>query len=306
MILSMSASLGMGFHIGHWTDRRAGTGCTVILPPPGNVASCDVRGSSPSSRELELLHVERRLTEIHAILLTGGSAFGLAAAEGVVEWLAERDIGYRTHVRRVPIVPAAVIFDLHEANIDKHPRARAGYEACRSATAEPVATGRVGAGTGATAGKWAGPRHSVPAGLGMHRAAAEGLEVSSVAVANPVGDIIDSTGSVLAGTRAPRTNRSEVHTPVEEAGDNTVIALVATRAYLDKRDVRWLAQRGSDGITLAVRPAHTRYDGDVVFAVAAPLPGDEAGRRRLVAPAIDVLGRLATEAVAGAVRNAVA
>ncbi len=293
-------ALGFGFRIGHWTEAGRRTGCTVILPPPANVASCDIRGSSPSSRELPLLDLDRRLTEVHAVLLTGGSAFGLAAADGVVTWLEERGIGYETRIARVPIVPAAVIFDAAAGAADLRPGADAGRAACEVATDGHVELGRVGAGAGATVGKWAGFGHSRPGGLGIASAEAEGESVSALVVVNSVGDVVDADGSVLAGTSAPQP-RSPIRAraPSEQGPPtNTVIGLVATQANLDKREVRWLAARGSDGITVSVRPAHTRYDGDVMFAVAGRAPDESSND-------LDLLGRLATEAVAAAVRAGV-
>ncbi|MFN2489974.1 MAG: P1 family peptidase [Actinomycetota bacterium] len=350
----MSHRFAPGWRIGHWSDEAAATGCTVLLPPRGNVASCDVRGSSPSSRELELLHPDRRLTEIHGIVLTGGSAFGLAAADGVVHWLADRDIGYQTGVARVPIVPAAVIFDLGCGSSDVRPGPEEGAAACDALAAEAIPTGRVGAGTGATVGKWAGVEHASPGGLGIALGRSGRSVVAALAVVNPVGDVIAEDGSVLAGTRSPdprpraplaqdessgavvpgNGGGSSAGAVSEDAGGSlggavsgdagppggavsgdagspgadmpgggtvarsTVLAVVATDARLDKRDARWLASRGSDGITISVRPAHTRYDGDVVFAVAA---AGRAGGAEL-----DDLGRAATDAVAAAVRAAVA
>jgi L-aminopeptidase/D-esterase-like protein len=289
----------MGFRIGHWTDRRASTGCTVVLPPPGNVTSCDIRGSSPSERELALLHPDRRLTEVHAVLLTGGSAFGLAAADGVVSWLEERGIGYETSVARVPIVPAAVVFDLASGRADVRPGATEGRAACEAATEAAVETGRVGAGAGATVGKWAGRDRAAPGGLGIATASSDSVEVSAVAVVNSVGDIVDEDGSVLAGSTKSEPLEPAPGPVAPSPLTNTVVGLIATRANLDKREVRWLAARGSDGITTSIRPAHTRYDGDVVFAVAAPRRGDELSD-------LDVLGRLATQAMAGAIRSSVA
>jgi L-aminopeptidase/D-esterase-like protein len=291
-------SLGFGFRVGHWTDADAGTGCTVILPPSGNVTSCDIRGSSPGSRELEQLHSDRRLTEVHAVLLTGGSAFGLAAASGVVDFLEEHDIGYDTTIAKVPIVPAAVIFDLGAGRADARPGPREGRAACEAATDGPVETGRVGVGTGATVGKWTGREHAVPGGFGMAAVEERGLRVAALAVANAVGDVIAADGTMLAGSTAPE---AELRPPLPEeqaVPTNTVLALVALQANIDKRDARWLAARGTDGITISIRPAHTRYDGDVVFAVAAP---DATGTD----PDLDALGVLATAAVAEAVRNAV-
>jgi L-aminopeptidase/D-esterase-like protein len=296
----MSRSLGFGIRVGHWTDPDAGTGCTVVIPPLGNVCACDIRGSSPSSRELALLHPDRRLTEVHAILLTGGSAFGLAAADGVMAWLEERGLGYATPVGVVPIVPAAVVFDLGAGRADRRPGPDEGRAACDAAVEEAVPVGKVGAGTGATVGKWAGREWAVPGGLGIATAESDESLVSALAVVNSVGDVIASDGSVVAGTTAPEPSYVSPLPPEAGPGQSTVLVVVAVQAALDKRAVRWLAARGSDGITQSVRPAHTRYDGDVAFALAVS-PTTDGGPADL-----DVLGHLATAAVAAAVRSAVA
>jgi L-aminopeptidase/D-esterase-like protein len=291
-----ASSLGMGFKVGHWTNEEAGTGCTVVLPPAGNVAAVDIRGSSPSERELTHLDPDRKMTEIHAVLLTGGSAFGLAAATGVMDWLAERDIGYQAGPVRVPIVPAAVIFDLGTGRSEIRPGPDGGRAACDDARESDIATGRVGAGTGATVGKWAGLDHSAPGGIGIATVGRAGETVSALAVVNAVGDVLAPDGTVLAGTSAPDPQYAGPGSSAQ-GPPNTVLALVATKATLDKREVRFLAARGADGITITVRPAHTRYDGDVVFGIAAP---DESR-----VPNLDILGHMATEAVAEAVRAAV-
>ena len=306
---NVSKSFAPGWRVGHWSDPQAETGCTVLLPPRGNVASCDIRGSSPSSRELPLLDPERRLTEVHGILLTGGSAFGLAAADGVVSWLAERGIGYQTPITPVPIVPAAVIFDLGRGRDDIRPGPTEGRAACDAATGDGIATGRVGAGTGATVGKWAGFEHAVPGGLGIAAVRSGKLAAHALVVVNAVGDVLATDNEVLAGStdahgaygpRPPSATRGPAHEyPGGGAPENTVLAVVAVESRLGKRDARWLAARAADGITVSVRPAHTRYDGDVVFAVAA-------GEARAGGADLDVLGRLATDAVAAAVRDAVA
>jgi L-aminopeptidase/D-esterase-like protein len=292
------ARLGFGFKVGHWTHPTAETGCTVVLPPSGNTASCDIRGASPGSREIAQLHPNRRLTEIHGVVLTGGSAFGLAAAHGVMEWLAEREIGYKTPVATVPIVPAAVVFDLSAASADTRPGPNEGRAACDAATTGDVAVGRVGAGAGATVGKWGGLEYSAPGGMGIGRAEHDEFAVSAIAIVNAVGDVLADDGSVIAGSSAPEPRwvlrpRAERALPT-----NTVLALVATDAPLGKRDMRWLAARGSDGVTRTIRPAHTPYDGDITFAVTAPRSGGSP-------PELDILGPLATDAVAAAVRNAV-
>ncbi len=235
---------------------------------------------------------------MHAVVLTGGSAFGLAAADGAVQWLEDAGVGYETAVGPVPIVPAAVVFDLGTGDPRVPPGVREGLAACAAAVEGPVPTGRVGAGTGATVGKWAGVEFSSPGGIGVGRAQAEGLEVRALAVVNAVGDVVAPDGSVLAGTTAPEPRFHRSGRPAPEFPTNTVLGVVALHATLDKREVRWIASRAADGITVSVRPAHTRYDGDVVFAVAAPPEAPQS-------PSLDVLGHLATTALASAVRNAV-
>jgi L-aminopeptidase/D-esterase-like protein len=291
------ASLGPGFSVGHWTNEAAGTGCTVVLPPAGNVASVDVRGNSPGSREIESLRADRRLNEIHGLALAGGSAFGLAVADGVMEWLEERGVGFATPIATIPIVPAAVVFDLCAVRADVRPGAAEGRAACEAATEDDVATGRVGAGTGATVGKWAGRAYLAPGGLGIGVAEEAGARVGALAVVNAIGDVLDSDGTVIAGTSSPKPTM--ILPGPEPAGvTNTVLAVVTVTAALDKRDVAFLAARGSDGVTSTIRPAHTRYDGDVTFAIAAPPAGHATAN-------VDLLAYLATRAVAEAVRNAV-
>lgn len=291
----MPSTLGAGFRVGHWTDADARTGCTVILPPRGNVTSCNVRGSSPASRELMSLDPKRRLTEVHAIVLTGGSAFGLATADGVMRWLESKNVGYETPVGIVPIVPTAGIFDLGAGRSDVRPGPDQGHAACTAAT-DTFDTGRIGAGAGATVGKWAGRDLGSPGGLGAATIDDAGTTVHALAVVNSVGDVVADDGRVIAGTRADHPSLDDHEPPSEQPPFNTVLALVAVEGDLEKRDVAWLAARASDGITVAVRPAHTRYDGDVAFAIAAPGTGPADP---------DVLGPLTTRAVAAAVRNAV-
>jgi L-aminopeptidase/D-esterase-like protein len=292
----MVEPLGFGFKVGHWTHPTGRSGCTVILPPRGNVTSCDIRGSAPGSRELALLHPNRRHTEVHAVLLTGGSAFGLAAADGVVAHLASHGIGYETPIATIPIVPAAVIFDSSAGTADERPSPSSGRKACVGADQGECRTGRIGAGAGATVGKWAGVEFAAPGGLGIASVEESGSRAAALAVVNAVGDVIGRDGTVIAGTQSPdpiRRTRVPVEQPVPM---NTVLAVVVVSARLSKSDVRWLAARGSDGVTTSIRPAHTRYDGDVTFAIAAP----SSARADL-----DTLGALASEAVAAAVRSAV-
>ncbi|HYM51277.1 MAG TPA: P1 family peptidase [Candidatus Limnocylindrales bacterium] len=289
-----------GFRIGHFTLPGGSSGCTVVIPPPRNVAAYDMRGSSPGSRELASLDLERRATEVHAIVLTGGSAFGLTVADGVMAWLEQRGVGYRTDVATIPIVPAAVIFDRGAAPGEARPTPGWGSAACDAAAQVLPPGGRVGAGAGATVGKWAGREFRVAGGLGVATAADGDARLAALAVVNAFGDVIDSDGQVLAGTSAPQPRfRHPTVPPAVGAPLNTVLGIVMTAGRFDKSQVRFLAARGSDGVTRSVRPAHTRYDGDVTFAVAAP-PAEGAPPVDL-----DLLGVLAADAMAAAVRNAV-
>jgi len=298
--MERSNRMSPGVRVGHWTAPSGASGCTAILPPSGNVSSYDLRGSSPGSREIATLDPDRQRTEVHGILLTGGSAFGLAAADGVVRWLEEHDVGFKTPIATIPIVPAAVIFDLGAGDRDSRPGPDAGYAASETATEERIQTGRVGAGTGATAGKWAGREYFVPGGLGIAVARDGELAVHALAVANPFGDVVAEDGSVLAGSTSP--DPAMRPPPAEpRVAWNTILAVVTTEATLGRGDVRFLAARASDGITQAVRPAHTRYDGDIAFAVAIPPDGDGAGIGEL-----DRLAVLATSATSAAIRAAVA
>ena len=294
-----------GFRIGHWTDADALTGCTVVLCPPGTVGSCDVRGGSPGSRELSLLSPEKSMQEVHAVLLTGGSAFGLAAADGVVRYLEERGIGYETPWARVPIVPAAVVYDLNIGSATVRPGPEAGYKACTAARAGDVAEGNVGAGTGATVGKWAGagPGTRMKGGFGLAAVHMGDIVVCAAAVVNAVGDIVDPTGRVLAGARAEDGRwLADVDPyamvtggiPLQHA--NTTLVVLHTNAALTKVDVYRFAQRGHDGMARAVRPVHTSYDGDLVFALASKQAGP--------AP-VDVVAEMGAEATALAIRRAV-
>ncbi len=293
-------SLPSGFRLGHWTDAAARTGCSVVLCPPGTVGGCDVRGNSPGSRELALLASERTMQEVHALLLTGGSAFGLAAADGVMRYLEEQGIGYKTPWARVPIVPAAVIYDLNVGSASVRPTAAAGYAAC-TAAAPDATPGAVGAGTGAVVGKWKGIEMSMPGGLGVETLRDGELQVTALAVVNAVGDVRDAGGSILAGARDPSggwaAHRSpgRFDLPLSSAPTNTTLVALLTNALLTKVEANRMAQRGHDGMARALKPVHTSFDGDIVFALAS-------GPVR--AP-FDVVAELGADATAEAIRNAV-
>lgn len=259
-----------GFTVGHWSDPVGATGCTVVLgPPEGAVASGLSLGPSPGTREMTLLEPERQVQRIDAVVLAGGSAFGLAAADGAMRWLEERGRGFETPVGRVPIVPAAVIFDLPAGRPDARPGADQGYAACEAAGPGPVPHGRVGAGTGALVAKLYGLEHAVPGGLGSAARRVDGATVAVLAVCNAVGEVVDpADGALVAGARgAPR---GAAATTFGGAGQNTSLLTVATDAPLAKAEARLLAQAALHGLARAVRPL-TPFDGDTAFALSSGL-----------------------------------
>ena len=265
--------------VGHATDERALTGCTVVLCEKGATVGVAVRGGAPGTRETDLCRPAHPLvSQAHAVLLSGGSAFGLAAAEGVVRYLQEQGIGYDTGVARVPIVPAAILFDLAIGDASTHPDAAMGYAACRAASDGPVAEGNVGAGAGATVGKLLGMQRCTKSGLGSACVdLGGGLLVGALVVCNALGDVVDPhSGQIIAGARKPvgrgfadtqEVMRSYVG-KVLLSMTNTVIGIVATNAILDVPQVNFVAGMAHDGIARAVRPAHTLVDGDTLFALA--------------------------------------
>jgi L-aminopeptidase/D-esterase-like protein len=282
-----------GIRVGHWSDEPALTGCTVVLPPKGTVASCEVRGGAPGTRGTDMLQPGTLLEEAHAIVLTGGSAFGLATAGGVERFLEERGIGSEIGPVLVPSVAAAVIFDLGVGDPTRRPGAEEGYEACAAASTD-VPEGRVGAGTGATVAKFWGPTRAVPGGLGTWSVRDGDLVVGALFVVNAVGEILDEDGSVLAGPRLEPGERREDLIEWMRVG-NTTIGVVATNAILSKPDVRRLAEVANDAVDGAVRPAHTLFDGDAVFTLAT---------KQVDASYVDVAA-LIEDAVTMAVRRAV-
>ena len=282
-----------GIRVGHWSDESALTGCTVILPPQGTVASCEVRGGAPGTRGTDMLQPGTLLEEAHAIVLTGGSAFGLATASGVERYLEERGIGSEIGPVIVPSVAAAVIFDLGVGDPTRRPGSDEGYAACVAASTE-VPEGRIGAGTGATVAKLWGPTRAVPGGLGTWAVRDGDLLVGALFVVNAVGEIVGDDGSVLAGPRLEPGERREDLIEWMRAG-NTTIGVVATNAILSKPDARRLSEAANDAVDGAVRPAHTLFDGDTVFVLAT---------QQVAATYVDVAA-LVEEAVVTAVRRAV-
>jgi L-aminopeptidase/D-esterase-like protein len=294
-----------GLRIGHWTG--AATGVTVIVAPAGTVGSGEVRGGAPATREFAVLEPTRTVDRVDAVVLTGGSAFGLAAADGVMRFLAERGQGYVTGGGVVPIVPTAAIFDLVESD-GGAPGPDEGYAAAVAAlTAAVPERGRVGAGRGATIGKWRGREHAVAGGFGLAVIGVEGVEgltnVAAFAVVNAVGDVVDAGGRVLAGSRAPTTGAafpSGVFGADERA--NTTLVVVATDAPLDKVGCHLLAESAHDGLARAIRPAHTRYDGDLAVALATGTSAVEANADE---PRLDRIRIAAADATEAAIRDAV-
>jgi L-aminopeptidase/D-esterase-like protein len=251
-----------GVRVGHWTDPAASTGCTAVLLPTGTVASGEVRGGAPGSREWALLDPRRAVDRVNAVVLTGGSAFGLAACDGVVRWCEERGLGWPTAAGQVPIVVGLVIFDLTTGDARVRPGAEQGYAACVAARADGQAVGRgpVGAGTGATVGKWRGPEHARPGGLGSAVARHEGVTVAALVVANGVGDLAGPSGG------EPRVFDPRA-VPVS-IGEATTIGIVVTDARLGKSECRLVAESAHDGLARALDPVHTAGDGDAFVAAA--------------------------------------
>lgn len=307
----MTAERGLtalaGLAVGHFTDPRRPTGCTVVLCEAGAVAGVDVRGASPGTRETDLLRPDNAVEQVHAVLLAGGSAFGLDAAAGVMRWLEERGRGLVVGPARVPIVPAAVLYDLWLGDARIRPDADAGYAACRAASVAAPAQGNVGAGAGATVGKLFGIGRAMKGGVGSASLTVGGTTVAALVAVNAVGDVIDpESGEPLAGARTPDGRRlldaarALEHGELPEhslTGLNTTLGVVATDAQLTKAQATRLASMAHDGLARTTRPSHTMADGDTLFALAtgsSGRPGDML-----------LLGALAAEVVARAVCSAV-
>ena len=305
-----------GIRVGHAQDEAALTGCTVILCEAGAVGGVDQRGGAPGTRETDALHPIHLVNVVHGVVLSGGSAFGLDAASGVVRYLEERGVGFDVRVVKVPIVPAAILFDLGIGRADVRPGPEMGYQACLNASADPPAEGNVGAGTGATVGKILGMGHAMKSGIGTASLAiGGGLRVGAIAAVNVFGDIIDpATGEIVAGARLVhqgllKIGKGPYYADTLEvmrslAGravlgfashEHTVIGVVATNAKLNKEQANKVAQMAHDGLALTVRPAHTMLDGDTIFALAT-------GKRQAD---VNIVGAFAAQVFAQAVLRAV-
>ncbi|MET3441725.1 L-aminopeptidase/D-esterase-like protein [Variovorax paradoxus] len=316
---SLSSSSGAitdvaGIEVGHFSDTRRPTGCTVILAREGAVAGVDVRGAAPGTRETDLLSPGNLVQQVHGIMLAGGSAWGLAAAEGAMRWLEERNIGMDVRFGTLPIVPAAVLFDLPMGDARIRPDAAAGYAACDAASNSAPAEGNVGAGSGALVGKLFGVHRAMKGGIGTASVTVGGVTVGALIAVNALGDVIDpDTAQPVAGARTEdglalldtrqALLRGEAPKPLL-AGTNTTLGVIATDAVLTKVQANRLASVAHDGLARAINPVHTMSDGDTLFALATgrvPLEGPGAESR----PGMTVLGTMAAEAVARATLRAV-
>ncbi len=299
-----------GIEVGHFTDTRRPTGCTVVMAREGAVAGVDVRGAAPGTRETDLLHPSNLVDKVHAIMLAGGSAWGLEAATGAVRWLEERGVGLDVAVGRLPIVPAAVLFDLLVGDMRIRPDAAAGYAACAAASSADPAEGNVGAGAGAVVGKVFGIQHAMKGGVGTASVTVDGVTVGALIACNALGDVIDpETAQVMAGARtddgrALRDTRRALlcGQPPQPllAGTNTTIGVVATDAILTKAQAHRLAIAAHDGLARSINPVHTMSDGDTLFSLGTGRAGKSLGMMVLATMAAEATARATVRAVQAA------
>jgi L-aminopeptidase/D-esterase-like protein len=286
-----------GIEVGHAQDDEALTGCTVILCREGAVAGVDVRGGAPGTRETDLLDPVNMVETVHAVVLAGGSAYGLDAATGVMRYLEENKIGLDTGAARVPIVPAAILYDLQLGRADVRPDAAMGYRAAASASSAPPREGNVGAGTGASVGKMRGMKHAMKSGIGTSSIAIGDVVIGALVAVNAAGDVVDpENGKVIAGLRSGLSLRwmKKSQRPAAVTS-NTVIGVIATNARLTKAGATRVAQMAQDGLARAIRPAHTMFDGDTIFALAT---GEKEAD-------VSLIGAFAAEAMQVAIVRAV-
>ncbi|MCB1021359.1 MAG: P1 family peptidase [Acidobacteria bacterium] len=295
--------------VGHWTSDRRPTGCTVVLAEAGAVTGVDVRGGGPGTRETDLLRPERTVEKAHAIVLAGGSAFGLAAADGVMQYLEEKGVGFRAGRNVVPIVPAAILFDLQMGDGSIRPDKQAGYLAAKAATSEPVAQGNVGAGAGATVGKLLGPLRGMKGGLGSASIRLPGdVVVGAVAAVNSLGDVVDpETGELLAGALTEDGEKLAGTAALIRTGlgfgaaaprENTTLVVVAANVDWTQAQATKVAQMAQDGLARAIRPVHMPFDGDTVFALGTGGAEVDSSKLGLLgAVAADVVGQAIVAAI---------
>ena len=297
-----------GIEVGHFTDSRRPTGCSVVLARTGAVGGVDVRGAAPGTRETDLLDPCNLVEKVHAVMLAGGSAWGLDAATGAVRWLEEQGVGLDVGVGRLPLVPAAVLFDLHVGDMRIRPDAAAGYAACQAASSAPPAEGNVGAGSGAVVGKMFGMQHAMKGGLGTASVTVAGVTVGALIACNAVGDVVDpetglpgartDEGRALRGTRRALLRGEPPHPLL--VGSNTTIGVIATDARLSKVQAQRLAVAGHDGLARAINPVHTMSDGDTLFTLATGVHAQHPGMMVLATMAAEAVARATVRAVLAA------
>lgn len=294
-----------GILVGHYTDDRRPTGCTVVLTGEGAICGVDVRGSAPGTREIALLDPVNTVQKVHGIVLSGGSAYGLDTASGVMQYLEERNIGFPVGKGVVPIVPAAILYDLGIGDFKIRPGRESGYKSCQAASAGPVSEGNYGAGAGATVGKMFGSKSAMKSGIGTASIQVEDIIVGAIVAVNAVGDVINpATGQILAGARdengfldtAGKLKKMKLSGKNVKAGENTTIGIVATNVKLSKTEATKMAQMAHDGLARAINPVHLPMDGDTIFALST---------EKIVYPNLSQVGALAAEAMAIAVTRAV-
>ena len=301
----------LGLEVGHFTSALRPTGCTVVLARDGAVGGVDVRGAAPGTRETDLLDPCNLVDKVHAVVLSGGSAFGLDAASGAMQWLDHHQIGFDVKVARVPIVPAAVLFDLLVGDASVRPDQAAGYAACAAATRTPPAEGNVGAGAGATVGKVFGADRAMKGGIGSASLTVDGVTVAALIACNALGDIVNPhTGQVIAGARVSPEGSALLD--IRQAllkgqtsasilpGTNTTIGVVATDAVLTKPQAKRLALSAHDGLARSINPVHTISDGDTLFALGTGVGGKTLGMMTLGCMAAEVTARAVVNAVLAA------
>ena len=298
-----------GITVGHWTDPEAITGCTAVLCPTGSLGGVSVRGASPGTRETDVLDPINRVEEVHAIMLSGGSAYGLGVADGAMRYLEENGIGVKVGENLVPIVPSAILFDLGIGDSKIRPTAENGYQACKYASGDPVEQGCIGAGTGATVAKTQGAEKSVKSGLGSASVnLGDGLLVGAIVAVNAIGSVYDpENGLLLAGPRIDGAMSNSMDDLISgnsftlpDINANTTIGVVATNARLTKAQAKRLAWSAHDGLALAIRPSHLIGDGDTMFSISTGEQGNIdafSDMNRIIAGAI--------QAVANSIKNAI-
>lgn len=299
-----------GIEVGHYTDQRRPTGCSVVMVRDGAVAGVDVRGAAPGTRETDLLDPCNLVEKVHAIMLSGGSAWGLEAATGAVRWLEEHGVGLDVGVGRLPLVPSAVLFDLMVGDMHIRPDAAAGYAACAAATRADPQEGNVGAGAGASVGKMFGMARAMKGGIGSASVTVEGVTVGALIACNAVGDVMDpDTAQPVAGartadgTRLADTRRALLRGELAQsllAGTNTTIGVVATDATISKVQAHRLAVSAHDGLARSINPVHTQLDGDTLFSLGTGRAGKHPGMLLLCAMAAEATARATLRAVLAA------